>query len=211
MPLRRSMVVVALLAVPACTSPGPDSSYLGSTGSGSVLASIPQHPHVALCPQAAKPGYARCFAHARTDASGKVVSAETPQGFGPADLQSAYVIPASAGAGKTVALVDAQDDPNAESDLAVYRAQFGLPPCTTANGCFHKVDQTGGSSYPASDADWGGEISLDLDMVSAICPSCNILLVETNSADLSDLGAGVTLAASLGATAISNSYGGPED
>jgi Bacterial Ig domain len=209
MPLRRSIAVVALLAVPACTS--PSSEYLGSTSPDSLLASIPQHPHVAVCPDVKEPGFARCFAHVRVDAAGQVVSANAPQGFGPSDLQSAYTIPAGLGTGKTVAIVDAQDDPNAETDLATYRAQFGLPPCTTANGCFHKVDQNGGSNYPQSDSGWGGEISLDLDMVSAICPSCNILLVETNTAAITDLGAGVNLAVSLGATAVSNSYGGSED
>jgi hypothetical protein len=207
MPLPRWIAVVALFVVPACATPSSES--IASTDPSAALAAIPQLPHVPLCKAAAQ-GHARCFAHVRTDASGHVVVNDTPQGFGPSDLQSAYSIPAG-GAGKTVALVDAFDDPNAETDLAVYRAQFGLPPCTTANGCFHKVDQSGGSNYPQSDSDWGGEISLDLDMVSAICPGCNILLVETNSDDLDDLGAGVNTAASLGATTISNSYGGSED
>ncbi len=208
--LRRSLAVAALVAVPACTTPG-NGEVWGTSSPNSGLAAIPQHPHVALCPPAAKAHQARCFAHVRVDDSGKVAAADTPQGLGAPDLQGAYAIPTSLGAGVTVAIVDAQDDPNAESDLAVYRAQYGLPPCTTANGCFRKVDQNGGTSYPAADSDWGGEISLDLDMVSAVCPQCHILLVEANSTDTSDLGAGVNLAAMMGATAISNSYGGPED
>lgn len=134
-----------------------------------------------------------------------------PPGFGPGDLQSAYALPSSAaGSGQTVAIVDAFDDPTAENDLAVYRTQFGLAPCTTANGCFRKVNQTGGSTPPAANASWAQEISLDLDMVSAICPNCHILLVESNSAGFADLGAAVNEAASLGANAISNSYGGTE-
>jgi hypothetical protein len=209
MPLPRWIVVPALVIVAACTSPSNPES-LGATAADGALASIPQLPHAPLCKEAA-PGHARCFAHVRTDASGQVVSNAAPQGFGPGDLASAYAIPAGGGAGKTVAIVDAFDDPNAETDLATYRAQFGLPPCTTANGCFHKVDQNGGSNFPPSDSDWGGEISLDIDMVSAICPSCNILLVETNSDDLADLGAGVNEAVALGATTVSNSYGGAED
>jgi hypothetical protein len=208
MPFPRWIAVPALVIVAACTAPS-SSETLGATVADGALASIPQLPHVPLCKEAA-PGHARCFAHVRTDASGQVVSNAAPQGFGPSDLASAYAIP-SGGAGKTVAIVDAFDDPNAETDLATYRAQFGLPPCTTANGCFHKVDQTGGSNFPQSDSDWGGEISLDLDMVSAVCPSCNILLVETTSDDLSDLGAGVNEAVALGATTVSNSYGGAED
>jgi len=85
-----------------------------------------------------------------------------------------------------------------------------LPPCTTSNGCFKKVNQNGGSTPPTANASWGQEISLDLDMVSAVCPNCHILLVEANSASLADLGAAVNTAASLGGNAISNSYGGSE-
>jgi subtilase family serine protease len=130
-------------------------------------------------------------------------------GYTPCNLISAYALPsASAGAGQTVAIVDAYDDPNAESDLNTYRAQWGLSPCTTANGCFRKVNQSGGTSYPAANGGWAQEISLDLDMVSAICPNCHILLVESNSAFMSDLGSAVNEAAALGANVISNSYGG---
>jgi subtilase family serine protease len=102
------------------------------------------------------------------------------------------------------------DDPNAEADLAHYRAQFGLPACTTANGCFRKVGQNGGA-VPASDQGWGEEISLDLDMASAICPTCHILLVEATTSSIANLGAAVNFAASQpGVVAISNSYGGSE-
>lgn len=134
-----------------------------------------------------------------------------PSGYGPADLQSAYALPSSsAGSGQTVAIVDAYDDPTAESDLGVYRAQYGLSACTTANGCFKKVGESGTSSLPAANASWGQEISLDLDMVSAICPNCHILLVEASSTSYVDLGTSVNTAANLGANAISNSYGGGE-
>jgi subtilase family serine protease len=97
---------------------------------------------------------------------GPRVFSSTPYGLGPNNLQNAYHLPsATAGKGKTVAIVDAYDDPTAETDLAAYRSTYGLPACTTANGCFKKVDQQGGSNYPQADSDWGGEISLDLDMV----------------------------------------------
>ena len=136
-----------------------------------------------------------------------------PGGLGPNDLQNAYALPsATAGAGQTVAIVDANDDPRAEQDLAIYRRTFGLPACTTANGCFRKVSQTGSSlRYPSPDQGWSGEISLDLDMVSAVCPKCHILLVEANTASFGDLGAAVNMAVRLGAVAVSNSYGAPED
>lgn len=157
-------------------------------------------------------GKARCMA-LLVHPSGVAANVGGPtSGFGPADLQSAYNLPsATAGAGQTVAIVDAYDDPNAESDLAVYRSNYGLPACTTANGCFRKVDQNGGTNYPTSDNGWAGEISLDLDMVSAICPNCHILLVEASSSNFPDLATSVDTAATLGANAISNSYGGAED
>ncbi|WP_228718633.1 S53 family peptidase [Kitasatospora acidiphila] len=135
----------------------------------------------------------------------------TPSGFGPSDLISAYNLPANGGAGQTIAIVDAYNDPNAESDLAVYRSQFGLPACTTANGCFKKVSQTGSTSrLPASNSGWAGEISLDLDMVSAIAPNAHIILVEANTASMTNLGASVNEAVKLGAKFVSNSYGGGE-
>ena len=133
-------------------------------------------------------------------------------GLKPADLQAAYGLPsATAGAGQTLAIVDANDDPNAESDMNAYRAAFGLPACTTANGCFRKVNQNGvQGSYPRKDGGWALEISLDLDMASAVCPNCNILLVEADSASMANLGTAVNTAVALGATVVSNSYGGGE-
>ncbi len=134
-----------------------------------------------------------------------------PSGYGPADLQSAYKLPANGGAGTTVAIVDAQDDPNAASDLATYRSTFGLPACTVANGCFKKVSQTGSTTaLPASDAGWAEEESLDVDMVSAIAPNAHIILVEATSATFDNLGTAVNEAVALGAKYISNSYGGGE-
>jgi hypothetical protein len=169
-------------------------------------------------------GHASCFAIAVTNPDGTtpgaaaplaspnaVSPAVTPAGFGPGDLQSAYSVAsaaASSGGNRTVAIVDAYDDPNAASDLANYRSTYGLPPC--GPGCFTKVNQSGGTSYPSGDAGWGEEISLDLDMVSAICPNCKIILVEASSSTLASLGTAVNEAAKLGATQISNSYGGGE-
>ncbi|GAA0679114.1 peptidase S8 [Kitasatospora atroaurantiaca] len=134
----------------------------------------------------------------------------TPSGFGPSDLLSAYNLAANGGAGQTIAIVDAYDDPSAESDMAVYRAQYGLPACTTANGCFKKVNQTGGTKLPRANSGWAGEISLDLDMVSAIAPNAKIILVEASSASMTNLGTSVNTAVSLGAKFVSNSYGGGE-
>jgi subtilase family serine protease len=163
------------------------------------------HRAVRACPVAAA-GMASCHAWVRTD----ITPAATPAGYGPADLRSAYQLTTSGSSSQTIAIVDAFDDPNAESDLAVYRSQFGLPPCTTASGCFRKVDQNGGTHYPRRNIGWAEEISLDLDMVSAICPNCHILLVEATTNSLTNLGTAVNRAATMGANAISNSYGGAD-
>lgn len=177
-----------------------------------------------VCSKSSNPHVWSCDAHVVTSplaglpkASGVVSSVSAPSGFGPADLQQAYNLvsaSASAGAGRTIAIVDAFDDPNAEADLAVYRSTFGLPPCSSASGCFQKVNQNGATSPlpPADTTGWSEEISLDLDMASAICPNCNLLLVETNTSTNDDLGTGVNTAAAWpGVVAISNSYGGSED
>lgn len=139
-----------------------------------------------------------------------VTAGATPSGYGPADLLSAYNLPTGGGSGQTIAIVDAYNDPNAESDLATYRSQYGLPACTTGNGCFQKVDEHGGTSYPRNNTGWSGEISLDLDMVSAIAPNAHIILVEARTASTADLGTAVNTAVRLGAKFVSNSYGGPE-
>ncbi len=159
--------------------------------------------------------HVRCFAVVRTPASHRIVAAAAQDGppstaLTPADIRSAYHLPA-AGAGETVAIVDAFGDSSAASDLATFRSFFGLPACTTASGCFRKVDQRGGTSYPADDAGWGLETSLDLDAVSSACPACDILLVEGDSPSVPDLAAAENEAVALGAKFISNSYGTNED
>ena len=158
-------------------------------------------------------GAAACFAEVvtTTNSSGEVSAlAATPTGYGPSALRGAYNLTSSGSSSQTIAIVDAYNAPTAEADLATYRSYYGLPACTTANGCFRKVNQTGGTSYPATDAGWALEISLDVDMASAICPNCHILLVEATSASFANLAAAVDEAAALGATVISNSYGGSE-
>src|ERR671930_441641 len=151
-------------------------------------------------------GHARCFSLVKGNAA-----TAGPSGYGPADLQSAYKLPsATAGTGQTVAIVDAFDDPTAESDLAFYRSFYGLPPCTTGNGCFKKVDQNGGTNYPPFNNGWAEEIALDVEMVSAICPNCNILLVEANDNSFTNLGIAEDRAFTMGANANSNSWGGSE-
>src|SRR4051812_7519630 len=210
--VRTLMSVAALAALAACSndSPLPPSAPGASANQNNGLAM--RLAHARVCPSAA-PGFARCHSLVRVDDAAQPLATSGPSGWGPADLRSAYSLAAAAtsnGVGQTIAIVDAFDDGNAESDLAVYRAQFGLPACTTANGCFRKVDQNGGQSYPRGDASWAEQISLDLDMASAICPNCKILLVEARTNSLVNLYTAVDRAAAMGATVISNSYGGPE-
>lgn len=173
--------------------------------------------HVAVCPHGNPFGTGRCFAHVVTDARGNPLNGKAnpsataaPSGYGPADLRGAYNI-TSSGTTTTVAIVDAYGYTNAEADLGTYRSKFGIPACTTANGCFKKVDQNGGTAYPRTNTGWDQEQALDLDMVSAMCPNCHILLVEASTSSLANLGTAVNTAANTaGVTVISNSYGGGE-
>jgi hypothetical protein len=170
-------------------------------------------PTTRLC-ATAKPGHASCFAQRRSDIRQRLASAlaaAAPSGLSPANLHSAYNLPTTGGSGLTVAIVDAYNDPNAESDLATYRSTYGLSACTKANGCFKQVSQTGSTtSLPTNDSGWAGEEALDIDMVSAVCPNCSIVLVEANSATDTDLGIAENEAVSLGAKVVSNSWGGSE-
>ncbi|TJZ98907.1 hypothetical protein FCI23_47710 [Actinacidiphila oryziradicis] len=160
-------------------------------------------------------GHAACFAQRRSDIKQKLASAISPNatvsGISPANLHSAYNLSSTAGSGMTVAVVDAYNDPNAASDLATYRSQFSLSACTVANGCFKQVSQTGSTtSLPTNDTGWAGEEALDIDMVSAVCPNCSIILVEASSATDADLGTAENEAVALGAKFVSNSWGGSE-
>ena len=151
-------------------------------------------------------------------AGGRGIPSAQPAGAGgaqpepgtPAWLQQAYdvtYLSQTRGAGDTVAIVDAGDDPTAESDLAVFRSAYGLPGCTTANGCFEKVNQSGQSSpLPAPNSVWEPEESLDIDAVSALCPNCKILLVEASDASDYNLDQAVIEAVNSHADQISNSW-----
>ena len=164
-----------------------------------------------VCAHDVAEGHARCHSHIVTDRNGNDLTATTPSGLSPANLRSAYKITGTGSASTVIAVVDAYHYANAEADLAVYRSQFGLPACTKANGCFKQVDQNGGTKYPSTNKGWNQEAALDLDMVSAMCPSCSIVLVEAASSSMSNLATAANTAAQLsGVRAVSNSYGGSE-
>ena len=191
----------------ACSQTGNDpihiTQFFGGTHSSPKNCAAPVKPHGVLCTSSI-----------RNDISAIAMmfgDAGLIPGLHPSDITEAYNLPISQGIGQKVALVDAYDDPNAESDLAAYRKEFGLTACTTANGCFKKMG-TGSNpaTLPAPNTNWASEIAIDLDMVSAACPNCKILLVEASSDALADLATGVDVAAASGATVINNSFYVPE-
>ncbi len=240
----RAIAVVAMVALGACSSAGMMPSAPSATSPDALAfaqswaranAIRPMLPPVtspaqvrAICP--ARPGRLRCFALMRTDVGGgnplgyhgpdlarafSGAAANLGGGWTPKELQRAYRLPSlMRGKGETVAVVDAFGYRNAAADLAVYRAQFGLPPCTVANGCLRIVNQYGNAAPLPKESsvadDWRPEAALDVDMVSAICPNCHIIMVQTKNDGGNNLYDGVNAAARLGADAISNSYGGGE-
>lgn len=181
------------------------TNHRASAHAAKVARSLRGHRHSRVC-GVAEPGLAACQAVVDLNVAGP--ASATPAGYGPADLAAAYQLPAGpAGTGPLVAVVDAYDASTVTADLATYRAQYGLPPC--GSGCFRKVNQSGGATLPPASASWGQETSLDVEMVSAACPNCRILLVEARSASMTDLGTALNTAVRLGAVAVSNSYGAP--
>jgi subtilase family serine protease len=168
--------------------------------------------HVAVCGHAAGL-YAQCHAHVVTDQFGQVIASAKPpiSGYAPSQLRDAYKITTDGSSSTIIAIVDAFGYPNAEADLAVYRAQWGLPACTTENGCFKKLNEKGEEgNYPDFNLGWAQESALDLDMASAMCPNCKIYLFESRNNSFGNLGRAVRRAAMMGAHVISNSYGGSE-
>ena len=213
--LATAIAVAAMPGPSAAADPAPGGAppvrHSWNTGVPATPASSSPVRH--LCDRPAAPDRMACFAIERTDVHSRMgLARAAPAGLAPADLQAAYALPSStSGAGQTVAVVDAYDDPSAEADLAVYRAQYHLPPCTSASGCFRKVDQRGRSGpMPAPDTGWAGEITLDIDMISAVCPQCSILLVEADTPADADLMAAVRTAIAGKARFLSLSWGGTE-
>jgi len=208
--LRTSLFTLAVgsLALASCVAMDEPTADEGQQVD--ELDGTPQSPTTAVCAG----GRFVCKSHVRTDAFGRIAPNAVPSGLGPADFTSAYKLNASKTSTATIAIVDAFNYPNAASDLATYRAQFGLPPCTVASGCFTIVNQNGATSplpgnAPAGD-DWTVEAALDLQMASAACPTCKLVLFAAQD----DQGDGLFIAqnaaaARAGVVAISNSWGEP--
>jgi hypothetical protein len=207
---RLTVVMVTLvLGVAAAAAGGSVQAATASVSRGVAAAAAPAGVR-ALC-AAPAPGEGTCAVVSATRSGAKpAAGAATPAGYSASSLRSAYAAPTTLGLPETVAVVTAYDDPHAESDMGTYRTQYSIPACTTANGCFKKVDQTGGSTYPPAAAGWSAADAESLDMISAICPNCHIILVEANSSQVSDFGAAENEAATLGADAIDNDWQTPE-
>jgi hypothetical protein len=198
-------------------------------GSGLVLAGVPavalaQASAPSACPAPA-PGQVTCVAVAPVVGTAVTEAAlqaagTTPTGLSPANLQDAYSLPsATGGAGQTVAVVTAYDDATAETDMNTYRAQYGIAACST--GCFSKVDANGGTNYPSpGTAGWSLTDAEELDMISAVCPNCHIVLVEADQAQIpttttggtteTGIGPAVDEAVTQGAKFVVTTVSGPE-
>ncbi len=207
------------------------AALVAGVGAGSAAASAPPSPasppatpllpdpvrdgdhgdwfrHVCAVPGGPAAG---CGAQVVSSAAGAPAVSSTPpaSAYGPKQFHTAYSLPTTAGTPETIGIVDAYDDPTIQSDLDAYDSYYGLPACNPGNGCFEKVDQTGGTTYPAGNS-WHLEIALDVETAHEICQDCKIILVEATSNAYTDLGAAVNEAVKLGANVVSNSYGGGE-
>jgi subtilase family serine protease len=201
----RAVLLVFALAAPACAMDEAREPLTQMTAQEIATAG-----NVATCSES-EVYEVHCHGRVIANSSGCPHQNPAPAGFSPSQLRSAYKISSSGSSATTIAVIEAYGYANAEADLAKYRSQFSLPTCTTANGCFKKVNQDGGAgNYPEDELGWMVETALDLDMVSAICRNCKILLVQATTSSFADIAVAVQLAADLGAHVISNSYGGDE-
>jgi Ricin-type beta-trefoil lectin domain len=225
--LSRQAVMVAVMAVlgtfgaaaPAAAAPAAAAPHV-TPAAGLVAAPHPSRlPFGArrVCPVPSQPGQMECMSVIRggtENAAAGMRPARATPGFGPSSLLSAYNLTAASargGRGKTIALVAAFSDPSAAGNLANYRRHYKLPACTRASGCLRIVNEHGKARpLPPANADWALVESQGLDMVSAICPKCHILLVEAASNFITDLGAAENTAVAKGAKFVSNGWSGGE-
>jgi subtilase family serine protease len=207
------------VAAQASATSAPDVASL-HLGSAATLpsATLAGRGTAAVCKT-----YGHCVAEVLTVAPGsaKPLSTTLPAGYGPADFAKAYGLAAASGQKDTIAILDEGAFPTLESNLGTYRKTYGLPACTTANGCFKQVNEYGGAPLAAGttsdekefDEEVGVETTLDVDMASAACPNCKILeitvnrdITATNDVAAEDFGVALNTAAKLGANAASISY-----
>lgn len=241
--VRAVLLVTAIAAVAGCgasTASGPLPTGATTQGSAqrilrarlgptSILPTTASSASVAsLCEKPLDPARASCFATYRTDST--LTSLSGPiDGLTPVDLSILYAYPSPGeqdgrGNTQTVAIAVAYDYAAAEADLAVYRARYGLPPCTLANGCLRKVGAGATAAHSAvgtpssvsanptspGGIGWAAETDIDLDVVSAVCPNCRIVLAEAATDSIADLSAAVGAGIAANATIVNASFGAPE-
>jgi MYXO-CTERM domain-containing protein len=224
--MQRLHVLALALVLSSCVlEPDPQSAATGSTqdelqvandraADEVALANLPAEASTDVCQDIGQRWHCRAkFVPAR--GGGRFRSYAGAGGVGAADLASAYKLNTSASPGKTIAIVDAYGYSAAESDLAQYRSQMGLPACSKANGCLKIVNQSGQTSPlpgpPPAGNDWTVETALDLDMASAGCPNCKLLLIQADDDQGNGLFIAQNTAAQMGAAVVSDSWGGPDD
>ena len=217
---RPAVAIAAVAALGVISAPAIASAATANPAPQHAALSRPALPAGQRYACAAAPvGYSTCMSIVNTaalpgSAAAPDGAAASVPGLHPTDLRKAYKLTTASptnGKGRLVAIVDAFNDPHAEADLRVYRSHFHLPPCTRANGCLHILNEHGKStSLPAGNGGWALEESLDLDMVSAICPRCHITLVEASTASDTNLGIAENTAIARGAKYVSNSWGNSE-
>jgi subtilase family serine protease len=198
-------------------------------GATSIVPATASGSNTSLCAKPADGSHAGCFATLRTDSLITSAFPDSVNGLTPSDLSSLYNYPGpaaqgTAGSAQTVAVVVVGDYALAESDLGVYRSHFGLPACTTANGCFSKINNTAAtgasavgnatsiSAHPTTTnaIGWAAETDADTEMISAVCPHCKIMISEAPTNAIADLSQAVAKASNTGATVVNASFGVPE-
>lgn len=187
----------------------------------SVVGTVPvsatpaaERPVRSICPESEQDSSCQLSVPLGADDRPLSVSAATSAGGQPlmaADLQDAYGLPSDLlGHGQTIAVVVPFDHPTAEADLAVYRETNELPPCDENFPCLRKVGQRGGDELPVVNPEWSLHAAVGLDLASAACPNCTLLLVEADDASWANLGLAVDQAAAQGADVILPMWGIPE-
>jgi subtilase family serine protease len=209
------LTVAGLAAVPASAS-----SHAVASGPLAAPRFVGTH-HVArlpsgftqVCPQPSSPGVMQCSIVVHSAASSAPANLPASGTLSPGQLRAAYGLSSAAQASNksTIAIVDAYNDWHAAGDLATYRSYYGLGACKMSTKCLRVVNQKGTTAWlPKGNSGWAEEESLDLDMVSAICPKCKIILVEANNTSAGALSTAEDTAVRLGAKFVSNSWGGSE-
>ena len=223
------LAVLALLAAGLSGTPAAASGAAATTDATTAYAPLPPEPALVpvtatACSTAATAATAACLGQAlpvsdaevarsrESSAASATVAAPLSArskdgGYTPSDLASLYQIPSGLKPDATVGIVDVGSDPNTEAQMAYFRRSFGLPACTSASGCFREVGADGSKRLPDLDSDWVTEIAIDVQAVSAICPTCHILLVDAPSAGVLDLARATATATRLGARYVSLSFG----